>query len=465
VIRAALALALSIVTAAAAAQPPTPRWTPLRPHLQQSRYAHSTARFNVVPAGRRSGKTEVAKRKLIRRALQPPVHFPGRYFAAAPVYMQAKRIYWADLKALIPKPLIASISESELVIRLKNFTELHVFGMDKPARAEGSPWDGGILDEYGNMKADVWDAHVRPSLADRNGWCDLIGVPEGRNHYYDRYMRALADTTGEWAGFTWKSADILPKAEIDAARADMDSLVFEQEYEASFVNFVGRAYYAFDHERHVAPLKYDADRPLVFCFDFNVAPGVAVVCQEQQLPVRSSSGAWSRPKNAAMGTGVVGEVWIPRGSNTEMVCRRLLQDWGGHRGQVQAYGDATGGAEHTSSSDGSDVEIVERELRAVFRDRVTMRFQKSNPSERARVNAVNTRLLTGSGEVHLLIDGERAPHVVSDLGGVRTVEGGSGELDKKTDPTLTHISDALGYYVAEAFPISPLSTAFWEMNL
>jgi hypothetical protein len=29
----------------------------------------------------------------------------------------------------------------------------------------------------------------------------------------------------------------------------------------------------------------------------------------------------------------------------------------------------------------------------------------------------------------------------------------SGELDKKTNPSLSHISDALGHYVAKEFPI------------
>ena len=63
-------------------------------------------------------------------------------------------------------------------------------GLDKPERIEGQPWDGGVLDEYANMKAHAWGANVRPALSDRLGWCDLIGVPEGRNHYYDLHVSA-----------------------------------------------------------------------------------------------------------------------------------------------------------------------------------------------------------------------------------------------------------------------------------
>ncbi|HET6331054.1 MAG TPA: hypothetical protein VFF76_09730, partial [Holophagaceae bacterium] len=80
----------------------------------QAAYWNSPHRFNVVPAGRRSGKTELAKRKLIARALMGTEFDDPQFFAAAPTYSQAKRIYWSDLKAMIPRQFITGISESEL---------------------------------------------------------------------------------------------------------------------------------------------------------------------------------------------------------------------------------------------------------------------------------------------------------------------------------------------------------------
>jgi hypothetical protein len=47
----------------------TPRWTPLQYIPEQAELWNSTARFRVVPAGRRSGKTELAKRFLIIQAI------------------------------------------------------------------------------------------------------------------------------------------------------------------------------------------------------------------------------------------------------------------------------------------------------------------------------------------------------------------------------------------------------------
>ena len=52
----------------------------------------------------------------------------------------------------------------------------------------------------------------------------------------------------------------------------------------------------------------------------------------------------------------------------------------------------------------------------------------------------------------MMVDGKKAPHVAKDLEGVRLLEGGSGEIDKRATPTLTHVSDAVGYYVEKEFP-------------
>lgn len=451
------------------------RLYPLRPHPEHTRLRTERKRFKVVPAGRRSGKTELAKRKLVVELLSyfPDAYTDTRYFAGAPTRHQAKRIYWNDLKAMVPKSLLArQPRETELEISVLTGGSLNVLGMDKPERIEGSPWDGGVLDEYANMRKGAWQENVRPALSDRKGWCWLIGVPEGRNHYYDLYRKAVSGEDPEWGGYTWKSADILDPAEVESARRDLDLLTFAQEYEASFVNFEGRAYYPFLVERHalkrLKPL-YNPLAPLCFCFDFNVEPGVAAVVQEGiALP-----GEYQRDDKGIMmldkplkGTAVIGEVHIPRNSNTPAVCSKLIKDWGAHKGIIKLYGDATGGARGTAKVAGSDWELILRAMRQHYgSDRVLLRVKKANPAERARVNAVNTRLLNGRGEARMLVDPETAPTVVKDLEGVTTLEGGSGEIDKKADPKLTHISDALGYYVEREHPVTNREAHFEELDL
>lgn len=419
------------------------RHTPMNLHPKQIAYWKSGARFTFEPCGRRSGKTELIKRKRVKTALRYPIGTKGKVIFGAPVYNQAVRIYWDDIKEMLHPRLIRSTSESDKTIKLYNGVDIVVTGMDEPRRVEGDPLLGIVLDEYGDMKPTTWDAHVRPALTDTQGWADRIGCPEGRNFYYDDVCAARGDPECEI--HHWTTEEVLPyylgaeaaEREIASAKRRMDPLTYDQEYRAAFISFEGRAYYQFAEDDHCKKgLKYDPEATLVFCFDFNVAPGVAVVLQEANGKTR-----------------VIGEVYIPRNSNTPMVCRKLVEKWGHHLGFVHVYGDATGGAGGTAKTEGSDWELVKKVLTPAFGNRLRMRVDRSNPRERARVNAVNSRLKSTDGFIGTEIDGQHCPYLIKDLEGVTLVEGGSGEIDKHADPKLTHISDAFGYYVAKQFPV------------
>lgn len=433
------------------------RVVPLAYHPGQHSYRFSLHRFNVVPAGRRSGKTLRAKRKLLYHALSAAADWPDpRFFAAAPTRDQAKTIFWADLKFMIPREFMTTPPrESDLSIHLVNGAEIRVVGLDRPERFEGPPWDGGVLDEYANCRREAWVQHIRPALADRNGWADFIGVPEGRNHYYDLYRDATAQQArhgllSDWGAFTWRSEEVLPlygrESEIEAARRDMDPLTYEQEFGASFITFQGQAYQGFNEVLHCQRLSWDKQEPLILCFDFNVDPGVAVICQEQPLP------------HGVNGTAVIGQVVIPQNSTTPKVVKQLTTAYADHEGFFHVHGDSTGGGRHSAATEGSDWELVRRDLNAAFgSERVVYRYPMSNPSERARLNAMNSRLRSQAGVVRLMVDPGKAPDVVKDLEGVQLKDDGSGELDKSPKATgngrLTHLSDALGYYIAESHPV------------
>lgn len=432
-------------------------WKPLRPHLTQYRVWRSKSRFNLVAAGRRSGKTELEKRKVVMKILRGAIKWPDyRAFVAAPTRTQAKDIYWDHLKQMVPPLLLAERPrETGLKIKLINGSSVHVLGMDKPERAEGVPWNHGVLDEYGNMKKDVWPLHIRPSLADRGGSCDFIGVPEGRNHYYDldiyaKEVMAEAAKTGripEWSSFWWPSSDILSAEEMEAARRDSDDLTFQQEYEAAFVNFSGMAYHNYSEKLHCGRLSYDPEGNLVFCFDFNVSPGTACVLQMQDLPSPSKQ----------FGSGVIGEVFIKRHSNTLRVCDKLIEDWGNHKGKIFIYGDSTGGAEGSAKVLGSDWQLIKQKLYSHFGgDRIVMKVPKSNPRERDRLNSVNSRLLSYNGLIRLMVDPRKAPNTHRDFEGTILDDSGTGKIDKKVDPQRSHITDAIGYHIYKEWPMGRL---------
>ena len=426
------------------------RWYELIAHPTQIDLMTCGLRFRVVPAGRRSGKTERATRYLVEVACLNEAGLPDAWYVfAAPTRDQAKKIYWADLKAMVPKIYVKKISESELSVELYDGTLISVVGMDQPARIEGHPLDGIVLDEYGNMKPQVWAENVRPALSTkgRPGWAWLIGVPEGRNHYYRLALMSRNPEKTTWGYFHWHSSDILDPEEIADAKSGMDLLTYQQEYEGSFVNFEGKCYYPFDIDVHATErVLYDVRRPLILCFDFNVSPGTASIIQE--LPYDGQN-----PDVGEVVTAVIGEVYIPKNSNTRAICRKILADWGDHEGDVYCYGDASGAAKTTQAIQGSDWDIIRDELKPHFGPRLKMRVARVNPLERIRVNAVNTRLKTADDRVHLLVDPVNAPHVVEDFEGVTIKQGSAGEIDKDYDETLTHLTDGIGYYIEIRHPL------------
>lgn len=434
---------LTYVADAKKIMPLTPRWFQLKHVPTLARLIKQPAKYNVIHSGRRAYKTESRKRRIVRflgKSTVDPLFYdrPFRGLIGAPTRQQVKDIYWEDVKALIPKAWVQNggkVSEVELKVVTFWGALIQLAGMDKPERAEGDEWDYMNLDEYGNMKKDVLEAHLMPMLSSRMGLLDLTGVPEGRNHYYDCHLRGLDPDQPDWATWGWHSGEVQGEDWIRERQQNMDPLTYEQECGGKFVAWQGRAYYQYDPDLHLRQCTYDPNAALVFCFDFNVSPGVACVVQE-----------------GADRTEVIGEVWIPRHSNTERVCDKLIADWGNHKGAIECYGDATGGAGGSAKVRGSDWDIIRAKLKPAFSN-IVFRVPRSNPRVRARVNAVNSRLQSAGGEIRLVIDNSKAPHVAKDLDGVAVIEGSAGEIDKKGDPNLSHISDALGYYIAYKWPI------------
>jgi len=431
----------------------TPRWTELHYHEKQQKYFTSEKRFNIVHSGRRGGKTELAKRRLILKAMdfEKP---QGRFVLGAPTHRQAVSIFWDDLLALVPRWALynglKSISASYRRVKLFNGAIIEVFGLDKPERIEGPPLDGFVGDEFGNFKPTVWGANIRPALSTlgRPGYADLIGVPEGCNHYFQ--LTQDAAVLNDWDVFTWHTSEINPK-EAEEARSELDSILYNQEYGGEFVSFKGRCYYSFDKELNCPPdgvrVLYNPNFPLSFCFDFNRIPGNCAVTQELPPP------EWLIKRNQGMNRGLVtcgiDEVFISSDSNTEKVCSELTKRWRHHTGVVKLHGDATGGAKKSCGVAGSDWDIVKANLAPNFN--LEECYPKSNPAVRVRINATNSRMLTADGYIGTIID-KRCKFLIRDFESVTCNE--EGDIQKAdVQSLLTHISDGWGYMVNVEHPL------------
>ena len=204
-------------------------------HPAQLQIFNSKKRFKIVAAGRRFGKSYLSAWLLLINAIQSE---SKDVFYVAPTFQQAKDIMWGMLKDL-GKDLIAAAHENTAVLTLVNGRKIYLKGSDRPDTLRGVGLYFVVLDEYANMKPQVWEQIIRPTLADVRGSALFIGTPAGKNHFFDLYKDALEDD--DWDSFQFQSVDnpFLPVDEIEASKKSMSSMSFRQEFEASFETFSG----------------------------------------------------------------------------------------------------------------------------------------------------------------------------------------------------------------------------------
>ena len=221
-------------------------------HPAQLEIFNSTARFKVVSAGRRFGKSRLAAWILIIKALQSE---SKDVFYIGPTFQQAKDIMWNMLKELLHgTDLIESTHENTATMKLINGRRISLKGSDRPDTLRGVGLAYVVLDEYASMKVEVWEQIIRPTLSDVKGGALFIGTPAGKNHFYDLYLEAEKDE--DWEAFQYTSIDnpLIDPKEVEVARRTMSTQAFRQEFEASFVSFTGGI---FKNEW----IKYDENEP------------------------------------------------------------------------------------------------------------------------------------------------------------------------------------------------------------
>ena len=198
---------------------------------QQQVWSDDT-RFKIVAAGRRTGKSRLAAWLLIVNALESS---KGNVFYVAPTQGQARDIMWQTLLEL-GNPVIVSSHINNLQIKLINGATISLKGADRPETMRGVSLKFLVMDEYADMKPEVFEQILRPALADQKGNALFIGTPMGRNHFYELYQYAELDDDPTYKAWHFTSYDnpLLDEDEINVAKKSMSSYAFRQEFMASF---------------------------------------------------------------------------------------------------------------------------------------------------------------------------------------------------------------------------------------
>lgn len=388
----------------------------------QREISESTARFKVVIAGRRWGKTHLAVREMAKAA-----RFPNRnIWYVAPTYRMCKQIVWDNLKhKLMDLNWVTKVNESDLTILLKNGSKISLRGADNPDALRGVSLDYCVLDEFAMIDSMAWTSVLRPTLSDRKGSAMFISTPTGRNWAYDLYQKGLDSTEESWASFSYttvQGGNVSPE-EIEAARNDLDSRTFRQEYEATFEEYANRIYYAFDRSHNVKPYLGNTPSMIYVGLDFNVGMMSATLFARdgELLHAFDEVALYS--------------------SNTAEMAAELQSRY--PKSRFTVFPDPAGAARKSSAEIGVTDHTILRN--AGF----TVKVPHSHNPVKDGINAVNSRLCNTLGIRNFLID-PKCKKTIESLE-KHTYKEGTSIPDK--DSGHDHFSDALRYAIDYMFPI------------
>lgn len=203
-------------------------------HPAQQAIMAERRRFNVAVCGRRFGKTTMTI-----AALMPVLERgePAAFFA--PTYRMLSTV-WRELRSML-HTAIAEVNVQEKRMLFHNGSVLDFWSLDAFDSVRGRKYACAVIDEAAMVKSleDAWLQAIRPTLTDYRGSAWFFSTPRGMNYFHMLYEHHYHDS--DWMAWQYPTSanPYIDSAEIEAARRELPYLVFQQEYEAQFVELSG----------------------------------------------------------------------------------------------------------------------------------------------------------------------------------------------------------------------------------
>jgi phage terminase large subunit len=387
----------------------------------QRMIADAPFRFRVACCGRRFGKTHLALREIAKFAAQPD----QKVIYVAPTYRMAKNILWKKLKRKLTSiNWVKKVNETELSLELVNGSEIQLKGADNYDSLRGTGNNFIVLDEIADMHPEAWYEVLRPTLSDTGGHALFLGTPKGMNHFKDLFDNA--QTKSNWVSFQFTTLDggNVPEDEVEAARQDLDSRTFKQEYLATFENFSGIVAYSFGSHNIKPAEQINPNEQLILGTDFNVNPMSCCVMR--------------RTKD---GLHCIDEI-VLYSSNTNELIDEIRNRY--PKNPITIYPDPAGVQRKTSANGNTDIKLLEN---AGF----TVRYHRQHPLVKDRINSANSLFfLRNDGNTRFYVD-PKCKHTIKSLQQFCYKEG--TQIPDK-DSGFDHQFDALTYAIQFLFPIN-----------
>ena len=198
-----------------------------KPHPKQLEVLNSKARFRVMMAGRRFGKSLISQDISIDRGINKE-----NVAYITPTY-QLGKIFFTEILKSLPIEIYRK-NEADLVINFITGGSIRFFTGERLDALRGLKFHLVIIDEasYIPNLQEGWNNSIRPTLTDYKGKAIFLSTPKGKNFFYSLYMKS---DEPDWESFKFTTYDNphIDATEIDAAKIQLPNVVFEQEYMAN----------------------------------------------------------------------------------------------------------------------------------------------------------------------------------------------------------------------------------------
>lgn len=212
-------------------------------HPKQQEVIRSKARFKIIRAGRRSGKTVLKTETLLFKAVNQDDRI---VWYIAPTQIQARDIIWEALKSRVGK--IGTSYEQRLEMKVPTTqggsSLIKIAGWENRENFRGKRADHIEFDELDTMRDFfiAWKEIFRPALIDTEGTAGFGGTPKKENPNLRR-LEKEAETDSNFACFHFTTFDnpFLPKDELEKIVEEYknDQSSYKQEILAEYVENQG----------------------------------------------------------------------------------------------------------------------------------------------------------------------------------------------------------------------------------
>lgn len=234
---------------------------------QREWYEHP-ARFRVLAAGRRYGKSVGSWREVVDHVLAnkrvwytfPTASSPG-----------AEDTWHFFSRAFAPYRAagLAYINHTNRLIRLHTGGYFKLIGLEATDNLRGPGLDFMVVDEAAFIRGSVWYEILMPMLFDRGGKALIMSSTSGRNWFWEAYTRGLDPLQNDWASFHRDSfVNPLMAGQREIIQRSNSERVVQQEYLAEFLDDAGAVFRNVRNCAVLPPMSPQDGRRYVFGVDW-----------------------------------------------------------------------------------------------------------------------------------------------------------------------------------------------------